>query len=260
MSGTAGDGLRIQAVDLVMPQPRPQTGEAVLQIAGVGDDPLRATGRHMQGDRELTDAEPGQLGGSVLAMDEKAMLVRYLQRQRDPLIWKLSNLTERQLRMPMTPTGTNLLGVAKHVASTDVGYFGEVFGRPFDEPMPWMDDENAEPNSDMWATAEQSADWVRDFCRRAWSHSDATIEALELRSPGLVPWWPPERRDVELHTILIHVIAETARHVGQLDIVRELIDGQAGIADGMSNLPELSDQHWQDYTQRLRELAESFDD
>lgn len=185
------------------------------------------------------------------------MLIYYLQRQRDPLIWKLSNLTERQLRMPMTVTGTNLLGVAKHVAGVDAGYFGEVFDRPFEEPTPWLDDDS-EPNSDMWATREESADWVRGFCRRAWQHSDATIAALDLDTPGLVAWWPPERRHTDLRTVLVHMISETARHVGQLDIVRELIDGQTGADQTWSNLPDLGDNDWKSYVQRLRELAESF--
>lgn len=197
---------------------------------------------------------------AFLPMDEKTMLRLYLRRQRDPLIWKLSNLSERQLRLPRTPTGTNLLGVAKHVATVETGYFGSVFGRPFPEPTPWADDD-AEDNADMWATADQSADWVRDFCRRAWEHSDATIQALDLDAPGLVPWWPVERRNTDLRTVMVHVIAETARHVGQLDIVRELIDGQAGVDPAWSNLPpDHGDQEWRAYVDRLRALAESFPD
>jgi uncharacterized damage-inducible protein DinB len=192
-------------------------------------------------------------------MDEKSMLRHYLQRQRDPVIWKLGTLSERQLRMPMTRTGTNLLGVAKHVASTDVGYLGEVFGRPFDEPTPWMD-EAAEPNADFWATEDQSADWIRGFCRRAWQHSDRTIEELPLDAPAVVPWWAPERRNTDLRTVLVHVIAETARHVGQMDIVRETIDGQIGMNEIYPNLPGFGDQDWKDYVQRLRDLADTFPD
>ncbi|QDP97449.1 DinB family protein [Microlunatus elymi] len=191
-------------------------------------------------------------------MDEKQTLAYYLQRQRDALLWKLDGLSERQLRMPLTPTGTNLLGVVKHVISTEVEYLGAVFDRPFAEPLPWMDPQ-AEPNSDMWATEDQTVDWVRDFGRRAWAHADATIDALDLDAPGLVPWWPPERRNTTLHTVLVHVIAEEARHAGQLDIVRELTDGAAGMSTAHSNMPDLGDQDWSDYTARLRRLAESFD-
>ena len=54
----------------------------------------------------------------------------------------------------------------------------------------------------------------------------ATIEALTLDSPGRVPWWwPPERQQVTLQQIMVHVTVEIARHAGHADIVRELIDG-----------------------------------
>ena len=129
------------------------------------------------------------------------------------------------------PTGTNLLGLVKHVASVEAGYFGETFGRPFAEPLPWLD-EDAEPNADMWATAEESREDIVDLYRRVWAHSDATIDALALDAIGHVPWWPPERNEVTLHRILVHMIAETNRHAGHADIVRELIDGAAGLRAG----------------------------
>jgi hypothetical protein len=62
------------------------------------------------------------------------------------------------------------------------------------------------------------------------------VAALDLDAPGQVPWWPPERRDVTLHRVLVHVIAETHRHAGHADIVRELVDGAAGLLPGVSNL------------------------
>jgi hypothetical protein len=157
----------------------------------------------------------------------KADLRRYLQIARDALLWKLDGLSEYDARRPMVPTGTNLLGLIKHVASVEAGYFGETFGRPFDESLPWLD-EGAEPNADMWATPEETRDQIIDLYRRVWVHADATIDALALDAIGHVPWWPPERSEVTLHQILIHMIAETDRHAGHADIVRELIDGAAG--------------------------------
>ncbi len=109
--------------------------------------------------------------------DPKADLQLYLQRSRDALLWKLDGLTEYDIRRPMTPTGTNLLGLVKHVASMDAAYLGEVFGRPFADPLPWLADD-AEPNADMWATADESRDWIVDFYRRVWANSDATIRSL----------------------------------------------------------------------------------
>src|ERR1700692_1346730 len=82
--------------------------------------------------------------------DPKTDLHRYLQAGREALVWKLDGLSEYNIRRPMVPTGTNLLGLIKHVASVELGYFGDCFGRPFDEPLPWLEDD-AEPNADMGA-------------------------------------------------------------------------------------------------------------
>src|ERR687893_2140567 len=119
----------------------------------------------------------------MTAPDAKVDLQLYLQRARDALLWKLEGLSEYDLRRPMTPTGTNLLGLVKHVASVEAGYLGETFGRPFDEPLPWLD-EDAEPNADMWATAEESREDIVGLYHRARTHADATIEALPLDAAG----------------------------------------------------------------------------
>lgn len=73
-------------------------------------------------------------------MDAKATLLRYLRNQRDGLIDKIEGLGEYDLRRPLTHTGTNLLGLVKHVASVQVGYLGECFGRPSPWPLPWYAD------------------------------------------------------------------------------------------------------------------------
>ncbi|HEX5118155.1 MAG TPA: DinB family protein [Pseudonocardiaceae bacterium] len=184
----------------------------------------------------------------------KADLHRYLQAGRNALLWKMDGLSEYDIRRPLTPTGTNLLGLVKHVASMEIGYLGEIFARPFDEPLPWFDDD-AEPNADMWATADESRDVIVGLYHRAWAHSDATISELELDATGQVPWWAPERREVTLHRILVHVIAETDRHAGHADIVRELIDGSAGLREGTSNLAPGDQAWWESYRDRLERVA-----
>jgi hypothetical protein len=183
----------------------------------------------------------------------KATMHRHLRVQRDTLLAKLDGLGERDVRWPMTPTGTNLLGLVKHVASVQLGYFGEVFDRPAGRALPWFD-EGTETNADMWATAGETRDEIIDLHRFSAAHSDATIEALDLDSPGLVPWWPPERRHVSLHQILVHMTVETARHAGHADIIRELIDGSAGNNDG--NLPEQTAAEWSAYRSRLERASQ----
>ena len=167
--------------------------------------------------------------------DPKTDLHRYLQDAREALLWKLDGLSEYNIRRPMVPTGTNLLGLIKHVASVELGYFGDCFGRPFSERLPWLEDD-AEPNADMWATADESREQITGLYRRAWAHSDATIGTLALDAIGHVPWWPDNRSEVTLHKILVHMIAETDRHAGQADIIRELIDGATGLRNGNDNM------------------------
>jgi len=190
----------------------------------------------------------------MAAPDPKATLHRYLQVAREALVWKLEGLSDYDVRRPMTATGTNLLGLVKHVASTELGYFGDVMGRPSGEPLPWFE-EDAEPNADMWATADESRRQIIDLYHRAWAHSDATIEALELDAVGRVPWWPEDRSEVTLHLVLVHMIAETNRHAGHADIVRELIDGSAGLRSDNDNMAPVDAAWWEEYRQRLEDVA-----
>lgn len=190
--------------------------------------------------------------------DPKDDLRRYLQEGREALVWKLEGLSEYDIRRPLVPTGTNLLGLVKHSACVELGYFGATFGRPSDEPIEAAAlSPDAEPNADMWATADESRDDIAAFYRRAWALADATIEALPLETVGRVPWWPDERSEVTLHHIMVRVIAENLRHAGQADIVRELIDGSAGMRSGNGNMPEESETWWRAYCDRLETVAKT---
>jgi hypothetical protein len=152
------------------------------------------------------------------------------------------------------PTGTNLLGLVKHAASVEAGHFGATFGRPFAEPLPWLDDD-AEPNADMWATADESREQIVGLYHRVWAHSDATIDALPLDAVGHVPWWPPEHSEVTLHRILVHTIAEAHRHAGHAGIVRELIDGSVGLLNGDENMAPGDRAWWERHRSRLERIA-----
>ncbi len=187
----------------------------------------------------------------------KEDLHRYLQAGREAVLWKLEGLSDYDVRRPLVPTGTNLLGLVKHLASVELGYFGDCFGRPHGEALPWFA-EDAEPNADLWATPDESRDSVVGLYHRAWAHADATIEELTLESIGRVPWWPPDRAEVTLHRVLVHMAVETHRHAGHADIVRELIDGAAGHRRDNDNLPDRDEAWWTGYHARLVEAAEQF--
>jgi hypothetical protein len=191
----------------------------------------------------------------------KADLQRYLQVARDVLIWKLDGLSEYDSRRPLTPTATNLLGLVKHLAAVELGYFGMVFDRPFDGEVAWfrpdLRDDALDPNVDMWATADESREYILDVYRRACAHSDATIRALPLDATGSVPWWPAEHRHPTLHRVLVHVIAETHRHAGHADIVRELVDGAVGLRRDASNLPAADQAWWDHYRDQVERAAQA---
>ena len=185
--------------------------------------------------------------------EPKATLKRYLERGRDALLWKLDGLSEYDVRRPMTPTGTNLLGIVKHVAMVSAGYFGETFGRPLAEPD-WLE-EMDEDNSDMWATAAQSREQIVGLYREVWAHADVTIDTLDLDSPGHVPWWGEKGNPVTLLQILVHLIAELERHAGQADIIRETLDGAAGIREGSTNMPDKDEAWWREYRDTVEQAA-----
>ncbi|GIF97018.1 DinB family protein [Catellatospora citrea] len=146
---------------------------------------------------------------------------------RETLVWKLDGLSEYDVRRPLTATGTNLLGLVKHMATLEAWNFGEVFGRPSPEPLGrWQDADGG----DLWATPDETRAEIIDFYQRAWGHADATINELALDAPGHVPWW--SWSDVKLINIMVHVLQETTRHAGHADILREQIDGRTGLRAG----------------------------
>jgi hypothetical protein len=184
--------------------------------------------------------------------DPKSNLIAGLERLQSEVIGKLDDLSEYDLRRPMTPTGTNLLGVVKHLASVQAGYFGDVFGRPFPQEFAWFADD-AEFNADMWVTPEETTASVIELYRATWQHALETFAALDIDAAGEVPWWPGDRRAVTLHQILAYMTIETARHAGHLDVVRELVDGRAGRWDGDPSLP--TDLDWAHYREKLEAAA-----
>ncbi|MGW4057888.1 DinB family protein [Amycolatopsis sp. NPDC004747] len=145
-----------------------------------------------------------------------------LREIREEMVGKLDGLSEYDIRRPLTTTGTNLLGLVKHLALWEARYLGEVFGRPFPEPLPRWDDRSVR-GQDMWATETETRAEIVDRYRRVWAHADATITELAIDAPGHVPWWP--RPDVLLFNVLVHRLTETNRHAGHADVLREQLDG-----------------------------------
>jgi len=186
-------------------------------------------------------------------LDFKAELHRKLQASRAVLLSKLDDLSEYDRRRPLTPTGTNLLGLVKHLAGLEYLYLGECFGYPAPERMSWIDDGSIWQGADMWATPDESSEYITGLYRRACAHADGVVGALDLDAPGSVPHWPAGRRDTTLGVLLIRMVSETAQHAGQADIVRELIDGKGGPDQG-----DIDAATWRDYHAQIQAAADTF--
>ncbi|GAA2071473.1 hypothetical protein GCM10009821_06550 [Aeromicrobium halocynthiae] len=135
------------------------------------------------------------------------------------------------------------------------GYFGEVLDHPFPEPLPDVD---ADPHADFVAPADIDLAEALDFVDRAWAHADASIAALPLRARGRVPWWSGAAADVTLEPLLVHMVAETHRHAGHADVVREQLDGSTGLRPDASSQPDgrTWTEHVAEVDRTAREAAE----
>jgi len=189
-----------------------------------------------------------------MPLDPKDVLKNYLRGARDTLCWKLDGLSERDQRLPRTPTGMNLLGIVKHALNTEVLYFGPTFGREWPTPEELVPVGGTDPQADWYATAQESAVGIVDLYGRVQGFADETVDALPLDAVGRVAHWGGE--EVTLHEIMVHTIVDLQRHAGHADIVREQIDGSAGLLRESSNLP--GDTDWPAYVVRLTALAERF--
>jgi uncharacterized damage-inducible protein DinB len=190
--------------------------------------------------------------------DPKTVLHHYLQESRDAQVWKLEGLEEREARLPRTSTGNNLLGVVKHCLNVEAGYFGPTFGRDFltpEELVP-MEAFSDDPQTDWYATSDETKDGLVDLYRRVWAFADQTIAELPLDALGRVPWWRPGQQGVTLQRIMVHVICDLSRHAGHADIMREQHDGATGRQPENPNVPDGYD--WSAYVAKLAALADRF--
>jgi uncharacterized damage-inducible protein DinB len=190
--------------------------------------------------------------------DPKTVLQHYLHASRDALIWKLDGVSEREARLPRTPSGNNLLGILKHCLNVEAGYFGVTFGREFPSPDELVapDTYAQDPQADWFAREDETVDQLIDLYRRVGAFADETIEQLPLDAPGRVPWWRPGSQDVTLQRIVVHVIYDLARHAGHADILREGHDGALGWDRSSTNVPD--DYDWPAYVGKLTDLADRF--
>lgn len=188
----------------------------------------------------------------------KAIWQRYYRERREALLSKVEGLSEYEARLPRTPTGTNLIGIVKHVLNVEALYLGSTFGRPFPHPEELVPAAayEVDPQADWYATAEETSAGIIDLYRRVIAHCERTVELLDLDAVGRVQHWGDE--PVTLQWILLHNLTDLTQHNGQADILREQVDARVGWRSQGDNLPDGYD--WSAYVAKLTALAEGFRD
>jgi uncharacterized damage-inducible protein DinB len=184
------------------------------------------------------------------------LLLHYLRREREHLIGTLDGLSEYDVRRPMTESGTSLLGIVKHVATVELGYFCDCLGRPHGLDLAWNNEEAFEWSGDMYATADESREMLLDVYRQSWTLGDANVRELGLDAAASVPWWREDQRETTVGRLVVHMLDETAHHAGHADIVRESLDGRGG-----RDHDDFGDaEKWATYVGRIQEAADAHHD
>lgn len=158
-------------------------------------------------------SDPNELG-------ELDTIERVLDHYRGAIVWKLSGVAEDEARRAMVPSGTSLLGIVKHLGYTEREWFqGAIAGRDLLLPF---DDEN--PDGDWVLEDDDNVASIIAFYEAECEASRAV--ASSITDPAtLVPW---DDGEVSVRRVVVHMLEETARHAGHMDIMREQIDGATG--------------------------------
>ena len=147
------------------------------------------------------------------------MLKAFLDWYRDTVIRKVDGLSKEQASRRLVPTPTNLLGIVKHLAYVEQGWFQRAM-MARDLPFPWTEED---PDADMRIEPEETVAGILSFYREAIAESNQVIDALNLDDLSRHP-----RNHTTLRWVMVHMLEETARHAGHCDILREQTDGLVG--------------------------------
>ncbi|MBK5268976.1 MAG: DinB family protein [Acidimicrobiia bacterium] len=149
------------------------------------------------------------------AESELHLLSRYLDAYRGAIRWKVAGLTREQAARSMVPSGTSLLGIVKHMGYVEQGWFQEVIDRRELESIP--------PDEEFTPADNETVDQMVAFFDEQCAISREILSSRDLDE--MVPFHDGE---LSIRDVVVHMIEETARHAGHMDILREQIDGQTG--------------------------------
>ena len=153
---------------------------------------------------------------------EKEILGEVLDQQREVVLWKVEGLNDDELRQRPLPVGKMyLLGLVKHLAGVEQYYFCHIFGRPA-EPF------SLAASDDLEVEDGDTTEGILAYYSRACAASDRAIAELDLDATATT--WLGDT--VSLRWAILHVLEETTRHIGHVDLIREHIDGTTGYLRG----------------------------
>jgi uncharacterized damage-inducible protein DinB len=159
-------------------------------------------------------AEAAHLG------DERTTLTGFLQRQRDLVAWKVREASDETLASARTPSGLTLRGIVRHLENVERGWFREFFNGETGLRFDWTDED---PDADFRAEGVPMADLLA-----AYAAETARCDAVIAASPSLDATAADADGTYSLRWIIVHMIEETGRHLGHMDLLREQADGEIG--------------------------------
>lgn len=158
-----------------------------------------------------------------IAATETEMLLGFLDYLRETIALKSMDLSDDECREPHIPSGMSLLGITKHLTYVERNWFRGAF---LDEDLEALYGPRDRPSE--WIVMEhETADEIRAAYRQEWARSNEIVRDHNL-SDTIRSSYRPERAGMQLRWIVTHMIEETARHCGHMDLIREAIDGEVG--------------------------------
>ena len=150
--------------------------------------------------------------------DERTALLGFLQRQRDLVIWKVRDGDDNDLRSVSTSTDLTVHGIVRHLKNVERSWIQERFAGRTDLAYDWTDED---PDGELHVPAGiPMAELISDYVEES-KTCDRIIAEASLDQVAA-------HRDMSLRWIVLHLIEETGRHLGQLDLLREQADGSVG--------------------------------
>lgn len=155
--------------------------------------------------------------------DERTTLMGFLQRQRDLVAWKLRDAPDDVLRSASAPSGLTAHGIVRHLANVERSWLRDVFAGEEELEFDWTDDD---PDGEFHVPADATMTNLLTAYAEESARCDVVIDSsLSLDEIA-------DRREVSLRWIIVHLIEETGRHLGHLDLLREQADGSVGEEPG----------------------------